>query len=143
MNNEELILEETPHEYLDFNYKYFTIDEMVCKHTGFLGYDARFMDSLVTLREKCGFALPVSSYYRHPTHPIEASKANGRGGTHTTGKAIDLAVDRERAFIVLKTALDMGCFLGIGIQQKGKTRFIHLDTCTAQDGLTRPTIWSY
>jgi len=142
MENKDLILEETPVDYVDWNYPYFKIEEMLCKHTGFLGYDANFMDNLVLLREKCGFGFPVSSYYRHPTHPIESKKKNG-GGTHTSGKAIDLSLDRERAFIVLRTALDMGCFLGIGIQQKGSGRFIHLDTCTATEGLARPTIWSY
>ena len=141
MQNEDLILEETPHDFLDWNYPYFTINEMVCLHTGYLGYDARFMDSLVTLREKCGFAFPVTSYFRHPTHPIESAKKNL--GTHTTGKAIDIGVDRERAYIVLRTAMDMGIFSGIGINQKGNSRFIHLDTCNASDGFTRPTIWSY
>jgi hypothetical protein len=144
--NEDLILEETPHDYLDWHYPYFTIDEMVCQHTGFLGYDARFMDSLISLREKCGFGFPVTSYFRHPTHPIESAKIKAgkkNGGTHTTGKAIDIGVDRERAFILIKVALDMGCFTGIGINQKGNSRFIHLDTCTTQDGFARPTIWSY
>ena len=112
------------------------------------------MDSLVTLREKCGFGFPVNSYYRHAdfiniknSHPIELKKleaSNGKkAGSHASGKAIDIGVDRERAYIVLRTAMDMGIFSGIGINQKGNSRFIHLDTCNASDGFTRPTIWSY
>ena len=37
----------------------------------------------------------------------------------------------------------MGCFLGIGFQQKGSGRFIHLDMASAEYGILRPTIWSY
>ena len=151
--NEDLILIENPIDYVDkWDYPYFSMKEMVCKHSNFLGYDERFMDSLVALREKCGFGFPVTSYYRHgdPTdlencHPIERKKieATGKCGSHGSGKAIDIGVDRERAFILLKTAIDMGVFTGIGVNQKGSSRFIHLDTCLASDGFARPTIWSY
>ena len=118
MQNEELILVETPIKYLDWNYPYFTVNEMVCQHTGYLGFNERFMDSLVTLREKCGFGFPVNSYYRHAdfidiknSHPIELKKleaSNGKkAGSHASGKAIDIGVDRERAYIVLRTAMDL------------------------------------
>ena len=151
--NEDLIQIQDPIDYVDeWNYPYFTMEEMICKHSNILGYDARFMDSLVALREKCGFGFPVTSYYRHAdannldlTHPIEKRKyeKSKKFGSHSTGKAIDLGLDRERAYIVLKTAMDMGVFTGIGVNQKGESRFIHLDTCLAQDGFARPTIWSY
>ena len=151
--NDDLITIKDPISFVDkWDYPYFTIKEMVCKHSNILGYDERFMDSLVTLREKCGFGFPVTSYYRHgdPTdlencHPIERKKieTKGKAGSHATGMAIDLGLDRERAFILLKNALEMGIFTGIGIAQKGNGRFIHLDTCNASDGFNRPTIWSY
>tara|TARA_Y100001937_G_scaffold58347_1_gene79982 strand:- start:3974 stop:4432 length:459 start_codon:yes stop_codon:yes gene_type:complete len=151
--NDDLITIKDPISFVDkWDYPYFTIKEMVCKHSNILGYDERFMDSLVTLREKCGFGFPVTSYYRHGDpndlencHPIERKKieTTGKAGGHSTGKSIDLGLDRERAYILLKTAMDMGVFTGIGINQKGNSRFIHLDTCLAQDGFTRPTIWSY
>ena len=151
--NDDLITIKDPISFVDkWDYPYFTIKEMVCKHSNILGYDERFMDSLVTLREKCGFGFPVTSYYRHcdpndleNCHPIERKKieTTGKAGGHSTGKSIDLGLDRERAYILLKTAMDMGVFTGIGINQKGNSRFIHLDTCLAQDGFTRPTIWSY
>ena len=90
--NEDLILIQDPIEYVDkWDYPYFSMKEMVCKHSNFLGYDERFMDSLVALREKCGFGFPVTSYYRHgdPTdlencHPIERKKieATGKCGSH-------------------------------------------------------------
>jgi len=31
----------------------------------------------------------------------------------------------------------------IGIKQKGRTRFIHIDACTQEDGFPTPAIWSY
>jgi zinc D-Ala-D-Ala carboxypeptidase len=39
----------------------------------------------------------------------------------------------------LRLAFKLG-FTGIGVQQKGSGRFIHLDT---MEGGTRPTVWSY
>ena len=151
--NEDLIQIQDPISFVDkWDYPYFTIEEMVCKHSNILGYDERFMDSLVSLREKCGFGFPVTSYYRHAdpndlakSHPIEKKKIafGGKAGSHSTGKAVDIGLDRERAFILLKTAMDMGIFTGIGVNQKGNARFIHLDTCNASDGFNRPTVWSY
>lgn len=100
--------------------------------------DRWFMEKIEELRVRVGFSLPVTSAARCPTHNNKTSKT-GLQGPHTTGMAIDLGVDRKNAYIVLKTALEMGCFTGIGVNQKGSGRFIHLDTI--QDG--RPTIWSY
>ena len=34
-------------------------------------------------------------------------------------------------------------FTGVGINQKGSSRFIHLDQLHEKDGYPRPTIWSY
>lgn len=98
-----------------------------------------FMDKIEILRVACGFALPVSSAARCPAHNALVS-STGSTGPHTTGRAIDLSVSRENAYKVLKTAMEMGCFTGIGIKQKGEGRFIHLDDLT---GVGRPTIWSY
>lgn len=142
MKNDDLIIIENPISFVDkWDYKYFSINEVKCKETNILGYDERFMDSLSTLRERCGFPFVISSFYRSPEHSIEKAKGNG-GGTHTTGKAVDIVCDRERAYILLKMAMEMN-FMGIGINQKGNSRFIHLDMVTAQEGVMRPTIWSY
>ena len=100
-----------------------------------------FLDALDSLREAYGKPLRVTSGYRCPEHPIEAQKASP--GAHSTGKAIDLAVDRREALELLKLALAMNVFTGIGVQQKGSGRFIHLDTCEEPEMSPRPTIWSY
>ena len=122
-------------------WKYFSIDEMKCSHCGDCQMDVEFMDALDSLREAYGKPLAVTSGYRCPEHPIEARKA--RAGAHSTGKAIDLAVERGDAYEVLEIAMGMGVFTGIGIQQKGSGRFIHLDACEEPEMSPRPTVWSY
>lgn len=119
---------------------FFTSEEMTCSHTGLELMDAKFMEMLTELRATYAKPLIVTSAYRHPSHPIEARKS--KPGAHTTGKAVDLGVQYGEAYKILDIALNMG-FTGIGVQQKGSGRFIHLDTCTEQDGFPRPTIWSY
>lgn len=121
-------------------WKYFNINEMKCSHCGDCQMDEEFMEKLDFLRECYGKPLVVTSAYRCPSHPIEAKKA--KGGTHTTGKAVDFAVSHEAAHELLTLALQMG-FMGIGVQQKGSGRFLHLDLCSTSDGFNRPTVWSY
>ena len=124
----------------------FSYNELVCKQSGLCDIDEDMMDALQELRNNIGRGLKINSGYRHHTHPIELPKMAkyGRGGAHTTGKAIDIACDRELAYNVLREALRQG-FTGIGIKQKGDGRFIHLDTITDVDDfhVPRPTIWSY
>jgi uncharacterized protein YcbK (DUF882 family) len=121
--------------------KYFSESEMACQHCGATNMDPEFMNALDSLREAYGKPLAVTSGYRCPEHPIEARKAHA--GAHTTGKAADLAVDRGDAYEVLEIAMGMGLFTGIGIQQKGSGRFIHLDSCKEPEMSPRPTLWSY
>jgi len=121
-------------------WKNFPDDELRCSHTGLLNPNREFivlMDHIQVLRDTLGFSLPISSGYRHETHPIEAKKiAKGKPAGEHTRAAVDIAVSREQAYIVLRKALEMG-FSGIGINQKGKGRFIHLDI------RKNPTLWSY
>ena len=119
---------------------YFSSEEMSCSHTGLEKMDARFMEMLTELRVAYAKPLRVTSAYRDITHPIEAKKA--KPGAHATGKAADIAVERGEAYEVLKLALDIG-FTGIGVAQKGSGRFLHLDICEPEDGMIRPTVWSY
>ena len=117
----------------------FTEAEFKCSHTGKCRMHAGFMDRLQQLRTRYGRPMVITSGYRDATHPIEARKASP--GAHSTGRAADIAVDRGEAYALLKMALELG-FTGIGINQKGSGRFIHLDDLPGGDHL-RPTIWSY
>lgn len=115
-------------------YKFFTPDELRCKHTGKLAMDPGFMARLDTLRERFGAPLVITSGYRDPSHPAEQSKAEP--GTHSQGIAVDIAIRGEAAVRLLELALPLG-FRGIGVQQKGPSRFLHLDTRQT------PAMWSY
>jgi len=79
----------------------------------------------------------VTSGYRCAKHPVEAKKA--APGAHASGCACDIGVDGADAHRLVALAFKAG-FVGIGVNQKGTGRFIHLDTLK-----TRPsgTIWSY
>lgn len=118
-------------------YKNFTKDEFTCKHTGKNEMQADFMDKLQKLRDIYGKPMIITSGYRHPSHPIE--RAKDAPGPHTTGQAADIAVQGADAWKLLAIALTLG-FTGIGVQQKGSGRFIHLDTLKTS---IRPTVWSY
>jgi len=120
--------------------KYFSEDELKCSHTGFCNMQQSFLDQLNILRETFGKPLTITSGFRDVTHPIEARKKTP--GAHTTGQAVDIAVSREDAYKLLLIALNSG-YTGIGINQKGNGRFIHLDTLVTTNSRPRPTIWSY
>jgi len=122
-------------------YPNFSKEEFDCKHTGKNGMRHEFMVKLQELRTRYGKPMVVSSGFRDYEHPIEARKPK-RNGAHPTGQAVDIAVDRGNAYQLLKLALELG-FTGIGIQQKGGGRFIHLDTIEDNALQPRPTIWSY
>ena len=122
------------------SYKYFTELELKCTHCHKDGMNAAFMQKVEDLREEMGFPFIVTSGFRCENHPIEARKASA--GAHTTGKALDISVTGTDAYMLLEGALRAG-FTGIGVNQKGESRFIHLDTIESEDGRPRPWVWSY
>jgi len=120
---------------------YFTKEEMRCQcGCEQDGMHSEFMEKLTSLRADWGQPMTVTSGYRCPNHPIEAKKA--KPGTHASGRAVDIAVQGEDAYNFLCAALGHG-FTGIGVNQKGSSRFIHLDDLTRDEGWPRPTVWSY
>lgn len=117
----------------------FSIGELECSHTSECNMDPDMLDRLQRLRDDVG-PLNVTSGYRSPLHPIEASK--GIPGTHARGQAVDIAVkDGSHAFSIVGRALYHG-FTGIGLSLKGSSRFIHLDTATTYH-VPRPAMWTY
>lgn len=117
----------------------FSRDEFACKCCGKAPMDPAFMDMLQSLRHEFGKPMPISSGYRCPDHNSRVS-STGHNGPHTTGQAADIAVSRRDAYEMLQHAVRI--FTGIGIQQKGNGRFIHLDMVDSSNH-PRPTIWSY
>jgi uncharacterized protein YcbK (DUF882 family) len=100
-----------------------------------------FMERIEKLRIRYGKPMRVTSAARCPEYNAAVSSTGGKG-PHTTGRAIDIGVDRGDAYMVLKLALEAG-FTGIGVAQKGSGRFMHLDDLLNDEGQPRPTIWSY
>lgn len=122
--------------------KHFKIEEFACKHCGEHRMDPFFLERVDRLREYYQKPLIVSSGYRCPAYNTHVSKT-GPNGPHTTGHAADFLVSHGAAVELLRVAISMKAFTGIGIQQKGKGRFIHLDDLPNAPGQPRPAIWSY
>lgn len=121
------------------NYKNFDREEFACQETGECHMRDDFMTMLQQLRDELGEPIRITSGYRDPRHSIEASKPEGRLSAHTRGLAADIACDGQMAHKIIKIAMRLG-FTGIGVSQKGASRFVHLDTF---EGSPRPNIWSY
>jgi uncharacterized protein YcbK (DUF882 family) len=101
-----------------------------------------FMEKVETLRVLYGKPLHVTSAARCPEYNAKVS-GTGKTGPHTTGRAIDFGVSGHDAHRLLVLAASMPDFTGIGVNQKGDSRFIHLDDLPNKPGKPRPWIWSY
>ncbi len=114
-------------------FKYFKLEEFVCKETGDNEISPDFVHALDKLREVCGFAFKINSGYRSPLHSVEVKKKKAKPGMHTEGIAADIAVvGGYQRYLLVQKAIELG-FNGIGV---AKT-YIHVDT--------RPTsmLWVY
>ena len=126
----------------------FSFNEMACQETGECEINEDMMDRLQEVRDQYGRGLTISSGYRSPSHSIEAKKkdpeGNPRPGAHATGRAVDIAIRGEDAFMVLALATVLG-FTGRGVYQGGEKRFLHLDDIQLSDNFHahRPIVWSY
>jgi uncharacterized protein YcbK (DUF882 family) len=119
------------------NYPDFSEAEFKCSHCGKVDMQPEFLKKLQMLRTAFAKPMRITSGYRCPDHPIEAAKAIP--GAHATGCAADVAVQGNEAHELMRLAFHFR-FSGIGVQQKGSGRFIHLDTLTESP---RPNVWSY
>lgn len=124
---------------MDWNaIRHFTREEMACRcGCGRADMDPDYMHWLDELRESFGEPIIVTSGYRCPDHNEDVS-STGRDGPHTTGKAVDVAVSHEAAYRLLDLAMRTGAS-GVGVNQKGSGRFLHLDRLAEP----RPRVWSY
>lgn len=119
-------------------YPNFKAAEFKCQHCGADGIKTELLDKLQAMRTEYGKPMRITSGYRCPQHPAEAKKAVP--GAHSLGLAADIGVEGSEAHRIVVLACKHG-FNGIGVQQKGTGRFIHVDVATTQ--LPRPMIWSY
>lgn len=120
---------------------HFSSAELECKCGCGMLPEQDFMNKVEGLRVAYGRSLRVSSAARCAKHNARVS-STGATGPHTTGRAIDLAVRGTEAWKVLEIAFQLG-FTGIGVSQKGNSRFIHLDDLPDGPNSPRPWVWSY
>lgn len=119
--------------------RYFKLSEFACKCCGLSPMSAAFLADVDELRHRFGKPLRVTSGYRCAKHNKEVS-TTGATGPHTSGCAADFALSGADAYDFVKLAFEMG-FTGIGVNQKGNGRFIHVDRLPDTAG--RPRIWNY
>lgn len=116
-------------------YKNFSAAEFSCRcGCGRNDMNPNFLGRLQALRMVYGKPMHITSGYRCPNHPVEKAKTSP--GTHSMGIAADIGVSGAEALTLLRLALEAN-FTGIGVQQKGNGRFIHLDI------RDQAAIWSY
>lgn len=119
-------------------YPNFLAKEFICSHCGGDGIQEVLLDKLQAMRTEYGKPMKITSGYRCPQHPIEAKKSSP--GAHALGLAADIAAEGAEAHRILQLAMTHG-FTGVGVQQKGTGRFIHVDVRSGQ--LPTPAVWSY
>jgi uncharacterized protein YcbK (DUF882 family) len=121
--------------------RYFKREEFACPCCGEVKIEERLVKYLDEIRGRLGFPLIISSGYRCPEYNKKIGGAPN--SAHVLGKAVDIVVSDLKAFSVLVEAVYI--FNGIGVNQKGdkSKRFLHLDIADEDDGLPRPTVWSY
>jgi len=122
------------------NYDYFTQAELQC-HCSYPECDGgemspAFMVRVIDLRKFLDFPFPVSSGFRCARHNTDVG---GRSNSlHLLGQAIDIGIDRDRAYQLVADAKNFG-MRGIGVRQVGSKRFVHIDN-RPQDHVS---FWSY
>ena len=121
-------------------YPNFSADEFKCSHCGEEGIDERLIGVLQTIRHEANFPFIITSGFRCIEHPIEKKK--NKPGVNTQGVAADIGCSGSKAHAILKLAMERN-LPGIGVNQKGSSRFIHIDISEAQENRPRPHIWSY
>lgn len=117
---------------------YFTEEELSCPCCNVYSFNKETLAKLNHIRDSLGFPFIINSGYRCPSY----NEKRGFTQTHATGQAVDISATHERAFQIMSMAAQFE-FTGIGINQKGGNRFIHLDDLTKSYGRPRPHVWSY
>lgn len=118
---------------------YFSEKELSCPCCGVNKFSPTTLARFNKLRVLVGEALIMTRGYCCAAY----NKKHGYTDTHETGHAGDLGISYITAFYVMKHAIAVG-FTGVGINQKGGKRFMHLDDLPAMlPKRPRPHIWSY
>jgi zinc D-Ala-D-Ala carboxypeptidase len=111
--------------------KNFSRDELKCSFSGECEIEEDALQRLQALRDEWGKPIRLSSAYRSAENPRERTKKTGPGYHHgfngKGGQAFDVLIAGEDVVPFIALAIKHG-FKGIGVNQKGNQRFIHIDT---------------
>lgn len=117
------------------------------KQTGAENMCGDLLTALQRIRTQLDKPMIVTSGYRCREHPLEKKKiaAGRKRGSHTYGTAVDIACNGEKAFEIMRLAVNSGVFHRIGVKQKGaiKSRFLHLQVRGGRAAFDSKTIFSY
>lgn len=119
------------------DYPYFKSKELICKcgKCGGGQMNDEFMRYLIIIRTECCFPFIITSAYRCEEHN---KKVGGSANSaHTKGLAVDIRCNGDQAYTVIKQAMGYPIY-GIGIAQKGNSRYVHLDR-----GEGKYRVWTY
>ena len=119
----------------------FDRDEFKCSHCGRNEIKDELIDVLQDIRTETGHPMSINSGWRCSEHPAEAKKK--KPGSHTLGLVADVGVSGAAAFAINKAASSHPKVTALGINQKGKKRFIHIGIDPQAEGRPRPWLWSY
>ena len=118
---------------------YFSEDELRCKcGCGVSNFSDATLHKLNKLRKLFGKPINLSSAYRCPVY----NRQIGATQTHASGQAVDILIGYRDAYKLMSLLYPLG-FTGIGVKQKGKSRFIHIDDLPPGENRPRPHVWSY
>lgn len=108
----------------EWNFPNFTPEEVTCRCKCGLMPTEEAMIQIQTLRNLCGFSLPVTSGARCAKH--NASVGGAKNSYHVKGMAFDIRVNRKKS-VIIKRNLNLLWFHGTGTSLKSYWGFVHLD----------------
>lgn len=121
------------------DYPNFSKAEFDCKQTGENEMRSEFMDVLQRIRTLYNRPIRITSGYRSPDHSIE--RAKGSPGAHAYGLACDIATRGTDMQLLMVLAYNEG-IRRFGLDQKGSSRFMHIDIADKNLHFPRST-WTY
>lgn len=119
----------------------FSRSEFQCHCCGENEITDEFIDVMQQLRTEINIPLHISSGYRCSNHAKEKGKPHK--GAHGLGIAADITISRQAAHKLLEAAYKHPKVTGIGINQTGGKRFIHIDIASNEAYRPRPITWTY